>query len=245
MKSMENHTITHAIQIGCDIPSSEKAITLAHDYPEVFHATVGLHPADAQKYSLPEIELIIQKLEDLIINNREYVVGVGETGLDFHYLSGNPDEDKRCQYFAWKLQAELARKYNLPLIIHTRDAQEDTVRFIKEQKLQNIIMHCYSENKDFAGWLLGYSDSVYFSFSGILTYPRATALQEAASYIPLDRILIETDAPFLSPQAVRGTVNEPANVRYVLEKLCSLRHESAQIVEQMVYENAKRIYGLK
>lgn len=244
MKSMKSHTVTHAIQIGCDIPSSEKAIQLAKTYPDVFRATIGLHPADAQKYSLAEIELIISKLEKLILENRDLVVGVGETGLDFHYLSGDPLWDKEKQYLAWKLQAELARKYNLPLIIHTRDAQEDTVRFIREQKLKNIIMHCYSENKDFAGWLLEYSDSVYFSFSGILTYPRATALQEAAAYIPLNRILIETDAPFLSPQIVRGAVNEPANVRYVLEKLCNLRPEPAHIVEQTVYENSQRIYGL-
>ena len=92
--------------------------------------------------------------------------------------------------------------------------------------------------------MLEYSNSIYFSFSGILTYPKAIAIQEAATHIPLDRILIETDAPFLAPQNVRGKVNEPANVLYVLEKLFSLRTESSEVVEKTVYENSRRIYRL-
>jgi TatD DNase family protein len=244
MKSMKNHTITHAIQIGCDIPTSEKAIFLAKTYPDIFRATVGLHPADAQKYSLSEIQLIIEQIEQMILVNPDLVVGIGEMGLDFHYLSDNPDADKQKQYLAWELQSKLAQKNHLPMVIHTRDAREDTFNFIKEHKLENIIMHCYSEDRPFADRLMGLSDRIYFSFSGILTYPKATAIQEAAAYIPLDRILIETDAPFLSPQPVRGTVNEPANVRYVLEKLCELRSESSELIEQTVYENSRRIFGL-
>lgn len=244
IQSMQKYSIDCAVQIGCDILSSDKAIILAKDYPDVFRATVGLHPTDAQKHSFSEIEEIIQGFEQRIIQSREYIVAIGETGLDYHYLGENTTEQKERQFFAWEKQAELARKYHLPLIIHTRDAQSDTVTFIKEHQLENIIMHCYSENTAFARDLLDYSDSVYFSFSGILTYSKATHIQEAASSIPLDRILIETDAPFLAPQAVRGTVNEPANVRYVLEKLCALRPEPADVIEQTIYENSKRIYGL-
>lgn len=105
-------------------------------------------------------------------------------------------------------------------------------------------MHCYSENLLLAQEILDIVPEVYFSFSGIITYPKSNAIQEAAKYLPLERILVETDAPFLSPQPVRGTVNEPANVRYVLEKLCDLRDEPAELIEHTVYANSKRVYGL-
>lgn len=105
-------------------------------------------------------------------------------------------------------------------------------------------MHCYSEDLSFAERILDIVPDVYFSFSGILTYPKATAIQETARYLPLERILVETDAPFLSPQPVRGTVNEPANVRYVLEKLCEIRNEPREMIEQTVYENSRCVYGI-
>jgi TatD DNase family protein len=140
---------------------------------------------------------------------------------------------------------ELALKYNLPIIIHTRDAREDTLRYIKESGIRKVIIHCFSEDYSFAKELMEYSDEIVFSFSGIVTYKKSLAIQETAKLLPLSKILIETDAPFLSPQAVRGTINEPANVRYILDVIKNLRTEDSTEVEKIIFENSLQVYGIK
>ena len=165
-------------------------------------------------------------MDDLISKYREYIVAVGECGFDFHYLSDNPETaslQKVFQEVWFSEQWELAQKYSLPLVIHTRDAREATLGFMKSNGINKCVMHCFSEDWEFARELLDFSDEIYFSFSGILTYKKSEKIQEAAVHIPIDRILVETDAPFLAPQIVRGQVNEPAYTRYTLEKLAELR----------------------
>lgn len=105
-------------------------------------------------------------------------------------------------------------------------------------------MHCFSEDIAFARELMEHSERIYFSFSGIVTYKNAPLIQEAAQKVPLDRILIETDSPFLSPQPVRGTVNEPSNTRFVLDKICELRTESREVIEDAIYANSKKVFGI-
>ena len=160
-------------------------------------------------------------------------------------LSPKAREQIENQKYWWLAQWELARKYDLPLVIHTRDARNATLEYMIQNHIDRCVMHCFSEDLDFAQKLLDFSDEIYFSFSGILTYKKSEAIQEVARSISLDRILVETDAPFLSPQAVRGTVNEPANTRYTLEKLIELRTESPEEIEKQVYENSLRFYNLK
>lgn len=187
----------------------------------------------------------MQELEELIIANRDVIVGIGETGLDYHYLEAGKEEfQKANQRVWWTFQWELAQKYSLPLIIHTRDARDDTLSFIQENDIHRCVMHCFSEDWDFAEKLLAFSEDIYFSFSGILTYKSTPKIQEAATKIPLNRILLETDAPFLSPQEVRGTVNEPANTVFTFEKLCTLRTESREEIKNTIYMNSKRFYGI-
>lgn len=166
------------------------------------------------------------------------MVAVGECGFDFHYLDGSEggtkpvdmnalsqkaQEQIENQKYWWLAQWELAQRYNLPLVIHTRDARDTTLEFMKIHGINRCVMHCFSEDWDFARELLEFSSEIYFSFSGILTYKKSDRIQEAAKNIPIERILVETDAPFLSPQPVRGQVNEPAHTRYTLEKLAELR----------------------
>lgn len=115
---------------------------------------------------------------------------------------------------------------------------------IQESGIRKFVMHCYSEDTEYAKKLLSYSDEVYFGFSGILTYKNAQITQDAAYTIPLDRILIETDAPFLAPQPVRGQINEPANIRFVFEKLCEIRPEDRQAIENALYQNSCTFYSL-
>lgn len=184
--------------------------------------------------------MIVENFEKLILENRDIIVAIGETGFDHHYLDGSNDGKNSVDFSHlsdrakmqienqkkwWLIQWELAKKYDLPLVIHTRDARDDTLAFMKNNQINRCVMHCFSEDWNFAHELLEFSDEIYFSFSGILTYKNSQNIQEAAMKIPLDRILIETDSPFLSPQEVRGSVNEPANTRYILEKLCELRGE--------------------
>jgi TatD DNase family protein len=142
----------------------------------------------------------------LIDEHRDIVVAVGETGLDRHYLS--EDSAQRAkeiseQYYWFERLARVGKDYSLPLVIHSRDARQETIDAIKKFEIRSAVIHCFSENYGFAKELMEYSDGIFFSFSGILTYPNAPEIRDAASKIPLDRILVETDAPFLSPQAVR------------------------------------------
>lgn len=258
ISAMQRNNIEKAIQIGCDIETSKQAITLAKRFPDIFYATVGYHPEEAQDIEFDQA--IIDRFDILIKENRKYIVGIGETGFDFHYIDGTDGGTKRADFENlsekatsqienqkkwWMAQWKLAQKYDLPLIIHTRDARDVTLEYMIQNHIDRCVMHCFSEDLYFAQKLLDFSDEIYFSFSGILTYKKSETIQEVARNISLHRILVETDAPFLSPQAVRGTVNEPANTRYTLEKLIQLRNESAWEIEKQVYENSLRFYKIK
>jgi TatD DNase family protein len=237
-----------SVQIGCRVESARLSIALAEKYPDLLWASVGYHPCDSQDEE-GDIDSIYSELESMIRDHPSAVVAVGECGLDYHYLDSTTDEKKgeqiRKQKESFVLQWELAKKYDLPLIIHSRDARDDTLAMIHEYGMTRLIMHCFSEDIEFASDLIAFSADIYFSFSGTVTYKNAPKIQEAASKIPLNRILIETDSPFLAPIPVRGTVNEPANVRYVLDKICELRGESREEIESALYANALRVYGIQ
>lgn len=244
VENMQQANVSHAIQIGCDIQTSESAISLARRFPGIFYATVGYHPENTQDdiFSYEKIE----EYESLISRNRDVVVAVGETWLDYHYLTvWNEDKQKDNQKKWWKAQWELAQKYNLPLIIHTRDAREDTLEFIQAHKITNAVIHCYSEDPEFARILLNFAKGIYFAFGWILTFKNSIGVQDTAKMLPLNRILLETDAPFLAPQVVRGSINEPAHTRFILDRLCELRTESPEEIEKTVYENSLIFYGIE
>jgi TatD DNase family protein len=241
VSNMKVNNVDLAIQIGCDIQTSQKAIDLAKKFPGIFYATVWHHPETAQNESV----FNILDFEKLIIDNRKYIVAIWETWFDYHYLvPGQESLQKFHQENWWLLQWELAKKYNLPLVIHTRDARDATVEFMITHDINRAVIHCYSEDPEFAERLLSFSSEIYFAFGGILTYKKSDSVQETARMLPLNRILLETDSPFLSPQVVRGTVNEPANTRFVLDKLCELRSESREEIERTVYENSLRFYWI-
>jgi len=239
--------VTRSVQIGTDLESSRQALALARRWGRDTWCSIGLHPSDCQKYSGDSVDEWIEKLESLMPGNRDKVVGVGETGLDYYHLTrNNQEEQKQIQQNFFRAHAALALRLDLPLIVHMRDAVEDTLALIKNAGIKRAIIHCFSEDLRFAQDLLSWSDEIYFSFSGILTYKKADAVQHAARSLRLDRILIETDAPFLVPQAVRErfSTNEPAFVRHVLDYLKSLRNEPPDVVEQTVWENSNRVFRI-
>lgn len=296
LANMKTAGVNYAIQIGCDIPTSRKALDLAKRFPYEFFATVGYHPESAQddgsfrEYFLEEnyfsfdknsdfdeflakisqedsdfwneIFLHISPLrefETMILDNLQKIVAVGECGLDFHYLDGtengkitmdwnNISQKAKTQIenqkFWFLAQWKLAEKYQLPLVIHTRDAREQTLRCMKNFDIYKAVMHCFSEDYDFARELMDLSEKIFFSFSGIVTYKKSFAIQDTATRLPLERILVETDAPFLAPQPVRGQVCEPAFTRMTLEKIIELRSENSEIIENTIYENSLKCFGL-
>ena len=236
-----------AIQIGADIKSSRLALDTAIRWGSDTWCTVGIHPSDCQDYSPDCLETVMGELEQLRKSRMDKVVGIGETGLDYYHLTpGKEDAQKQTQFAFFAAHSLLAQRLELPLVVHTRDAGADTILVIKENNVRRAVIHCFSEDLRFAEELMDWSEEIYFSFSGILTYKNARAIQHAAARLPLDRILVETDSPFLVPTGARSVkgVNEPAFTRHVLDFLKTLRAESPEIVEQTVWDNSRSFFRL-
>jgi len=236
-----------AIQIGADIESSRTALNTAIRWGSDTWCTVGIHPSDCQDLPVNSCETAVQEIERLRESRIDKVVGIGETGLDYYHLTpGKESPQKEAQFAFFAAQARLARRLDLPLVVHTRDAAADTIRLIRENAVRRAVIHCFSEDSRFAEELMNWSEDIYFSFSGILTYKNARAVQAAAVYLPLDRIMVETDSPFLVPAGARGEdgVNEPAFTRHVLDFLKTLRTEPPEIVEETVWNNSRTFFRI-
>jgi TatD DNase family protein len=247
LRTMQAEGVMRSVQIGTSLEKSRVALNLAREWGPDTWCAAGIHPTGCQDLPKDTVVEMMAQFEPLILANRDKMVGVGETGFDYFHLTREKEaEQKQTQRVFFEAQAELSLRLNLPLIIHTRDAGEDTIALLKEHNVRAAVIHCYSENLAFAERLLDWSDGIHFSFSGILTYPRSAAVQETARRLPLDRILVETDAPFLVPQAIRDTykTNEPAFTRHVLDFLKTLRHEPAEEVELTVWNNSNRFFGV-
>ena len=239
--------VVGAIQIGADIKSSRLALDTAIRWGADSWCTVGIHPSDCQDLPPDSRESIVEEIEKLLESRKDKVVGIGETGLDYYHLTpGKEASQKKTQFSFFTAQAMLAQRLDLPLVVHTRDAAADTILMIKENNVRRAVIHCFSEDSRFAGELMNWSEEIFFSFSGILTYKNARAIQDAAAGLPLDRILVETDSPFLVPIGARNErgVNEPAFTRYVMDFLKTLRSEPPSIVEQTVWDNSRSFFRL-
>lgn len=220
-----------AIGTGDGPPDLEAGIRMADQYP-VFYATVGIHPHDAAKAGLDDFK----RLADLLAHPK--VLAVGEIGLDYHY-DFSPRE---VQKSAFVKQMEIAAQSKKPMVIHTREAWDNTLALIEQHWAPHGIggiMHCFSGGPEEARRALDLG--FYLSFGGIVTFPKALALQEAAKMTPRDRILIETDAPYLAPVPKRGKRNEPALMVHTARKLAELRGESYEDVCDATTENFRRL----
>ena len=239
--------VVGAIQVGADIKSSRLALDTAIRWGSDTWCTVGIHPSDCQDLCSDSHETVVAEIARLRESRIDKVVGIGETGLDYYHLTpGKEVSQKKTQFSFFAAQALLAQRLDLPLVVHTRNAAADTVFIIKENNVRRAVIHCFSEDSSFAEELMKWSDEIYFSFSGILTYKNARAIQEAATHLPLNRILVETDSPFLVPAGARNerSVNEPAFTRHVLDFLKTLRAESPEIVERTVWDNSRSFFRL-
>ena len=218
------------LNIACRLEEIDRVLMLSTTYPQIF-ASIGVHPHEATAtLTLLKTVSIEQALKAYLPHPR--VVAIGETGLDFYYNHSTANDQER----SFREQIELALQEDLPVIVHTRDAEADTIRILKDYagRLRGVI-HCFSGTQWLADEALALG--FYISFSGIVTFPKATDIQTTAKIIPLDRLLIETDAPFLAPVPKRGKRNEPAFLVHTAEFLAQLKDVSASTIAECTMNN--------
>ncbi len=221
--------------ISTDFTETPQLRAYAEKYPHVFFS-VGVHPHEASTVAHYSVGEIKEELRDFLSHPK--AIGLGETGLDFYYNNSTPEEQER----SFRAHIEVSLETGIPLIIHTRDAEEKTIEILKSYDAQfRGVIHCFSGTQ----WLADESMKLGFdiSFSGIVTFKKAPELQEVCRNVPLNRILIETDAPFLAPVPKRGRKNEPAFVAYVAEKVAELKDESLAKVAKVTTENFFRVFN--
>lgn len=227
-ENMSKNQVKQALAISVSRQSFDEVLTLAEQYPHIY-ATVGIHP---------DSETAAEFTLDELLHHAQHpkVVGIGETGLDYHWCSG----DLTWQHKRFITHIQASKQSGLPLIIHTRKAADDTMRVLADNGAEKAVMHCFAEDLRIAKIALdlGY----YLSFSGIVTFKNAKEIQEAAKYCPDDRLLIETDSPFLAPMPHRGKPNEPAYVHHTAEFLAQLRGQSLEHIAHMTSNNFYRLF---
>jgi TatD DNase family protein len=222
--------VTAIVNASFDLTSSQAGLRIAEDHADVY-AAVGVHPHDAGTLNLD----VLGVLDELAEHPK--VVAIGEIGLDF-YRDLSP---RRTQEDAFRLQIGLARDLGLPIIIHDRDAHQRTMQILKDEKVSRGVLHCFSGDLNLARQ--GVELGLYISFAGPITYNGKKA-GEILKWMPEDRILIETDCPYLTPVPYRGKRNEPAYVRYVLERVAEFLARPAEEVGRLTEKNTRRLFGL-
>jgi TatD DNase family protein len=218
------------LSIGVDLENAQRVIDIADRYPNVF-ASVGVHPSEVNKDSPPSLAQLTE------MASAQSVVAIGETGLDFHYIKSETMATRQLQQDAFALHIAVSRQLQKPLVIHTRAAAKETIEVMKAHHAETAggVMHCFTEDWAMAKQALELG--FYISISGIVTFKNAQQVAEVASKVPLDRLLIETDSPYLAPVPFRGKSNQPAYVRYVAESIAALRGISLEELAQATTDN--------
>ena len=217
---------------GCSLQSSRAASALSQKYPFVY-AAVGSHPDAADEVD----EAVLGEYRRLVRENPK-IKAIGEIGLDYHY----EDIPREIQKRAFRAQMQLAQELNLPVIVHEREAHQDGMDIVSEFPGVTGVFHCYSGSVEMAKWLI--SRGWYIGFTGVLTFKNARKALEVAAGIPLDRIVLETDCPYMSPEPFRGRRNDPGRLYRMAEALADLRGLSREEIEAITLENGKRLYRL-
>lgn len=244
LRIMEAYDVKYTTLIWSDYNSTLKSIKLARKYNNLFVVAWIIHPIDAPKLENLEEEYI--KVRKLIIENRDIIVWIWEVWFDyFHINKDRFEQEKEIQRKAFIKNYELAQEFGLPIIIHNRDAWEDTYEMLMKLKTPKFVIHCYTGNYNWAMKFLDLSPDAYIGFSGIVTFKNSIEVQETASKIPLERILVETDAPYLAPAPYRWKLNTPWYTKYNLDKIKELRKETPELIENQIFENSLKFYWIK
>ena len=232
MAGLRDKGIGYVMNAGCSLSSSKDIIAMAENYPWLY-ASVGSHPDSADEVN----EEVIEEYRQLC--RHEKVKAIGEIGLDYYY----EDIPREIQKNAFRMQMALASEVDLPVIIHEREAHDDGMRIVKEFPKVGGVFHCYSGSAEMARQLVNMG--WYIGFTGVLTFKNARKAVETAASIPLDRIVLETDCPFMAPEPFRGKRNDPGYLPKMAEKLAEIRGISPEEVEKITTENAKRLYRIE
>jgi len=232
ISSLRDSGVLAFVDSACSVFDWDKTREMAEKYDNMYFCA-GVHPENASELTL-ERE---QELKELWRHER--CVGAGEMGLDYHF-EGNPEKSVQRDVFA--RQVSLAKECDMPIVIHTRDAIGDTLEMIRSEHIENAVMHCFSESAEVARECV--ERGLYFSFGGVCTFKNARLANDNLMYIPRDRILLETDSPYLAPVPKRGERNDSRNIRYVIEHIAMLWNMSPDEVADITTENAKRFYRL-
>ena len=226
--------ISKLLTICTTLDSFDKIKNIIKIDPMIY-GTFGIHPHETEESILIDKEYIINQ-----INKNERIIGIGETGLDFFYNHSN----KESQINSFKAHIEASIDLNIPLIIHSRNAEDETHEILKSYKSEKlkILMHCFTGSLNFAKQLLKLD--AFFSASGIITFKNSLDLQQTFKNIPLNKLLIETDSPFLAPIPMRGKKNEPSFIKYTLEKLSILKEKTAQEMSDITTKNFNKLFNI-
>lgn len=227
-----NNDVKVMIVVGFDHETNKRAIELAEKYPFIY-ATVGFHPTDAKDISNEDFDKLIPLL------SHKKVVAIGECGLDFYWDKTHIEE----QITIFRRQIELSLEYNLPLIIHMRDASEATYNVLSDYQNLKGIMHCYSGSKEMSELFVNLG--LHISLAGPVTFKNGHKPRSVAEVVPLDRLLVETDSPYLSPHPFRGKTNEPAKVKLVAEEVARVKNMSYKEIADITSINAIKLFDLK
>lgn len=221
------------VNVGASIESSKTTIALTKKYPHVYGA-VGVHPSNTEELNEENFQWLSQAAR------QEKIVAVGEIGLDYYY----DEPDRQIQKKWFERQIELAENMGLPIIIHSREAARDTYEIMKANHCENIggVIHCFSYSVEMAKQFLDMG--FYLGLGGVVTFKNAKTVKEVASYVPLDRIVLETDCPYLSPVPYRGKRNSSMNLPYVIETIAQIKEITEEEVRRATNENARKLYRL-
>ncbi|MDC0182542.1 TatD family hydrolase [Nitrosomonadales bacterium] len=229
--NMKENKISHALCVSVTLDKIEEILKLTKQHSNIY-ASVGVHP-DYEDITEPDIDILYKYSQD------KKVVAIGETGLDYFRLKG----DLSWQRERFRTHVRAAIKSKLPLIIHTRNAREDTIKIMKDEDAKSAtgVMHCFTESYEMAKKAIDLG--FYISFSGIITFKNADDLRETVKKIPIENILIETDSPYLAPVPKRGKLNEPSNVIYVAEKIAELKNIPVEKVAEITTNNFFNLFN--
>lgn len=231
--SLKNYNVGYVMNIGADIKTSEKAIELSRKYNFIY-ATVGVHPGGIDGMTENDIE----KLRCLATDN-EKVRAIGEIGLDYHYEG----YDREKQMYWFKRQIELAKELDMPIVVHDRDSKGDCMSILKNTGFSNGVMHCFSGSAETARELVKMGFMI--SFTGVLTFKNARRAIEACREVPLEKLMIETDCPYMAPEPHRGERNFSGYVEFVARKMAEIKGVSYEELAEITTNNALRFYGIK
>jgi TatD DNase family protein len=234
--NMKNSQVNQALCISVDIPGFTNVLSLASKYDHLY-ASVGVHP---------DYEETLEPTQDWLVEQAKNpkVIAIGETGLDYYRMADRQYEDMEWQRERFRTHIEAAKTSKKPLIIHTRNASEDTIDILRTTQADQVggVMHCFTESKEVAR--LAMDLGFYISFSGIVTFKNALEIKETCKYVPLDRMLIETDSPYLAPVPHRGKVNQPAWVSHVAQYIAQLKGVTTSEIGHTTTQNFYKLFKL-